>query len=117
MNSPRIQRFHKDINDLQSPLDGGERERNTSAQIELNRQDHTNHGGLHCVELLSFQADLYQNASFVLRNIEDVVIEDRPKPELRDPYDVMVHVAQTGICGSDVSCPATIPLYIPIGLI
>ncbi|BCR89232.1 NAD(P)-dependent alcohol dehydrogenase [Aspergillus chevalieri] len=43
-----------------------------------------------------------ENASFVLRDIKDVVIEDRTKPELKDPYDVMVHVAQTGICGSDV---------------
>ncbi|TPR05497.1 Arylsulfotransferase (ASST) family protein [Aspergillus niger] len=43
-----------------------------------------------------------ENPSFVLRNIKDVVIEDRPKPILKDPHDVMVHVAQTGICGSDV---------------
>lgn len=33
-----------------------------------------------------------------------MVIEDRPKPKLRDPYDVMVYIAQTGICGRDVSC-------------
>ncbi|KAJ5348529.1 alcohol dehydrogenase [Penicillium brevicompactum] len=43
-----------------------------------------------------------ENPSFVLRTVKDVVIEDRPKPELKDPYDVIVHVAQTGICGSDV---------------
>ncbi|OJJ38007.1 hypothetical protein ASPWEDRAFT_473382 [Aspergillus wentii DTO 134E9] len=43
-----------------------------------------------------------ENASFVLRDIKDVVIEDRPKPVIKDPHDVMVHVAQTGICGSDV---------------
>jgi hypothetical protein len=44
-----------------------------------------------------------QNPSFVLRAIKDVVFEDRPKPQLRDQHDVLVHVAQTGICGSDVS--------------
>ncbi|KAE8358129.1 alcohol dehydrogenase [Aspergillus caelatus] len=43
-----------------------------------------------------------ENASFVLRAVKDVAIEDRPKPELKDDYDVLVHVAQTGICGSDV---------------
>ncbi|KAJ6008291.1 hypothetical protein N7540_012267 [Penicillium herquei] len=43
-----------------------------------------------------------ENPSFVLRAIKDVVIEDRPKPVLSDPHDVIVHVAQTGICGSDV---------------
>lgn len=94
-----------------------ERDIGRSAQIKLSRRDCANHGGVYCVEFLLFQADFYQNASFVLRDIKDVVIEDRTKPELKDPYDVMVHVAQTGICGSDVSCPATIPLYIPIGLI
>ncbi|OJJ02063.1 hypothetical protein ASPVEDRAFT_83583 [Aspergillus versicolor CBS 583.65] len=43
-----------------------------------------------------------ENPSFVLQSIKSVVIEDRPKPELKDPYDVVVQVAQTGICGSDV---------------
>lgn len=31
-----------------------------------------------------------------------MVLEDRAIPELKDPWDVRVHVAQTGICGSDV---------------
>lgn len=44
-----------------------------------------------------------QNNSFVLRAVKDVAFEDRPKPSLRDQNDVIVHVAQTGICGSDVS--------------
>ncbi|KAJ9374526.1 hypothetical protein DTO282F9_8401 [Paecilomyces variotii] len=43
-----------------------------------------------------------ENPSFVLRAVKDVAIEERPKPVLKDPYDVVVHVAQTGICGSDV---------------
>ena len=42
------------------------------------------------------------NRSFVLRAVKDVVLEDRPVPVLKDPWDVRVHVAQTGICGSDV---------------
>ena len=43
-----------------------------------------------------------QNPAFVLRAIKDVVFEDRAVPKLRDEYEVCVHVAQTGICGSDV---------------
>lgn len=43
-----------------------------------------------------------KNASFVLKDIKQVTIEDRPIPELRDQHDVLVHVLQTGICGSDV---------------
>ena len=42
------------------------------------------------------------NRSFVLRAVKDVVFEDRAVPPLKDPWDVRVHVAQTGICGSDV---------------
>lgn len=45
----------------------------------------------------------FENKSFVLKSVKEVAIEDRPKPKLSDPYDVLVHVAQTGICGSDVS--------------
>ncbi|VUC30960.1 unnamed protein product [Clonostachys rosea] len=43
-----------------------------------------------------------ENLSFVLRAVKDVAFEDRPKPKLRDQHDVIVHVSQTGICGSDV---------------
>jgi D-xylulose reductase len=42
------------------------------------------------------------NRSFVLRAVKDVAFEDRPVPKLRDEHEVRVHVAQTGICGSDV---------------
>ncbi|KXT17915.1 hypothetical protein AC579_5902 [Pseudocercospora musae] len=42
------------------------------------------------------------NPSFVLRAVKVVAFEDRPVPKLQDPYDVRVHVHQTGICGSDV---------------
>lgn len=40
--------------------------------------------------------------SFVLRAVKDVAFEDRPRPKLTGEHDVLVHVAQTGICGSDV---------------
>ncbi|KAJ5976367.1 hypothetical protein N7481_010074 [Penicillium waksmanii] len=43
-----------------------------------------------------------KNRSFVLRAVQDVVLEDREIPALKDPWDVRVHIAQTGICGSDV---------------
>ncbi|KAF2451069.1 putative alcohol dehydrogenase [Karstenula rhodostoma CBS 690.94] len=42
------------------------------------------------------------NRSFVLRTVKNVAFEDRPVPKLRDEHEVRVHVAQTGICGSDV---------------
>lgn len=45
---------------------------------------------------------LEKNPAFVLRAVKDVAFEDRPVPKLRDEYEVRVHVAQTGICGSDV---------------
>lgn len=53
----------------------------------------------------------FENKSFVLKAVREVVIEDRPKPKLEDPHDVLVHVAQTGICGSDVS-PHEPPLHL-----
>jgi D-arabinose 1-dehydrogenase-like Zn-dependent alcohol dehydrogenase len=43
------------------------------------------------------------NHSFVLRAVKDVAIEDRVAPKLKDPWDVIVQVVQTGICGSDIS--------------
>lgn len=46
---------------------------------------------------------IVQNPSFVLQSVKNVSFEDRPVPKLQDPHDVLVHVAQTGICGSDVS--------------
>ena len=42
------------------------------------------------------------NPSFVLRSVKDVIFEDRSIPSLKDPWDVRVQIAQTGICGSDV---------------
>lgn len=47
--------------------------------------------------------DAHQNPSFVLRAVKDVAFEDREVPKLRDEYEVRVRIAQTGICGSDVS--------------
>lgn len=42
------------------------------------------------------------NPSFVLRAIKDVALEPIASPQITDPYDVIVHIGQTGICGSDV---------------
>ncbi|KAM0441302.1 hypothetical protein ACHAPT_000611 [Fusarium lateritium] len=42
------------------------------------------------------------NLSFVLNKPGDVTFEERPKPTLQDPYDVLVAINYTGICGSDV---------------
>ncbi|KAK0946104.1 hypothetical protein LTR29_002418 [Friedmanniomyces endolithicus] len=43
-----------------------------------------------------------QNLSFVLEKQGIVKFEDRPIPKLASPYDVLVNVKFTGICGSDV---------------
>lgn len=38
----------------------------------------------------------------MLQEVKKVSFENRPVPQLRDEYDVRVHIEQTGICGSDV---------------
>lgn len=43
-----------------------------------------------------------RNPSFVLRAVKDVQFADIQKPTITDPYDVIVHIGETGICGSDV---------------
>jgi D-xylulose reductase len=42
------------------------------------------------------------NPSFMLRALKDVAIESIPNPHIKNPYDVTVRIAQTGICMSDV---------------
>lgn len=42
------------------------------------------------------------NPSFVLRAVKDVALESIETPQITDPYDVIVQIGQTGICGSDV---------------
>ncbi|KAJ8114566.1 hypothetical protein OPT61_g3579 [Boeremia exigua] len=48
------------------------------------------------------EEDRTLNPSFVLKQKDEVVYEDRPIPELPSPYDVIVKPKWTGICGSDV---------------
>ncbi|KAF3041696.1 hypothetical protein E8E12_005346 [Didymella heteroderae] len=48
------------------------------------------------------EEDRALNPSFVLKQKDEVVYEDRPIPELPSPYDVLVKPKWTGICGSDV---------------
>lgn len=43
-----------------------------------------------------------KNLSFILEGIKKVKFEERPIPEIIDPYDVLINVKYTGICGSDV---------------
>ncbi|KAL1837386.1 hypothetical protein VTJ49DRAFT_3945 [Mycothermus thermophilus] len=42
------------------------------------------------------------NLSFVLAKPNEVRFEERPRPKLQHPHDVLVAVNYTGICGSDV---------------
>jgi len=43
--------------------------------------------------------DVPQNPSFVLQKPHHVSYEDRPVPDIADPFDVLVQVKYTGICG------------------
>ena len=45
---------------------------------------------------------MIQNLSFVLNKPGDVTFEERPKPTIKTPHDVLVAINYTGICGSDV---------------
>lgn len=49
------------------------------------------------------------NPSCLLYGPFDARYEDRPIPKIEDPYDVIVRVAYTGVCGSDVHNP--LPRY------
>jgi D-xylulose reductase len=42
------------------------------------------------------------NPSFVLKAVKEVALESIETPQISNPYDVIVHIGQTGICGSDV---------------
>ena len=42
------------------------------------------------------------NLSFVLNKVNDVEFKDKPVPTLKTPYEVLVAINYTGICGSDV---------------
>jgi len=42
------------------------------------------------------------NLSFVLKKALDVTFEQKPKPTIQSPYDVLIAINYTGICGSDV---------------
>lgn len=43
-----------------------------------------------------------ENPAFVLQKVNEVSFEARKKPSVRHDKDVVVHIEQTGICGSDV---------------
>lgn len=43
-----------------------------------------------------------KNKSFVLSGPKEIVFEDRPVPDIKDPNDVLLQVNYTGICGSDI---------------
>ncbi|KAF4971648.1 hypothetical protein FZEAL_9785 [Fusarium zealandicum] len=44
----------------------------------------------------------HQNLSCLLYGPGNVDFEDRPMPQIEDPYDVIVNISYTGVCGSDV---------------
>jgi len=44
-----------------------------------------------------------QNPSCMLCGAGQARFGERPVPEIEDPHDVIVRIAYTGVCGSDVS--------------
>lgn len=48
-----------------------------------------------------------QNPSCLLYGPGDARFEDRPVPVIEDPNDVIIRIAYTGVCGSDVRPPLT----------
>ena len=50
-----------------------------------------------------------QNPSCLLYGPGDARFEDRPMPQLEDPYDVIIRIAYVGVCGSDVGNPLFFP--------
>jgi D-xylulose reductase len=44
-----------------------------------------------------------ENPSVLLYGALTAKVEDRPIPTISDPHDVIVQIAYTGVCGSDVS--------------
>ena len=51
---------------------------------------------------MSTETSTAKNLSFVLKAEKEVGFEERPIPSIKSPYDVLVQVNFTGICGSDV---------------
>jgi D-xylulose reductase len=52
--------------------------------------------------LYSIANDPLQNLSFILNKPHDVTFAEKPIPTLHSPYDVLIAINYTGICGSDV---------------
>lgn len=42
------------------------------------------------------------NPSFILQKVKEVTYGDIPIPKIENDHDVILHIGQTGICGSDV---------------
>lgn len=38
----------------------------------------------------------------VFKGKHEVVVEDRPKPQILEPRDVILHVTSSALCGSDL---------------
>lgn len=51
---------------------------------------------------LSHFSSTMSNPSLVLNKIDDISFESFPVPEITLPYEVLVEVKKTGICGSDI---------------
>lgn len=82
-------------------------------RIELSFYIKHGYGGLYSNTLNPLLPDLFNPAEpvFVLQNVKHAMTESRPRPALEDPHNVLVHVAQTGICSSDMSNILLVSLF------
>jgi len=75
-----------------------------ASKIVMQKRDHSACCGPHLrsYATVSEMNGKQENLSFVLKKPGEVAFEERPIPKLSSPYDVLVQVRWTGICGSDV---------------
>lgn len=62
----------------------------------------------------SDQLAALQNPSYFLYGPENAKIQDHPVPQVDDPHDVLIRVAFTGVCGSDVSFIKPLSVLMPL---
>jgi threonine dehydrogenase-like Zn-dependent dehydrogenase len=51
-----------------------------------------------------------QNPSYFLYGPGEAKIKDHAIPRIEDPHDVLIRIAFTGVCGSDVSTINLLPI-------
>lgn len=72
----------------------------TSHHLKSNSNNNKNNSNNHVTNMLEMQ-----NPSCFLYGPFDARFEEKKAPEIEDAHDVIVRIAYTGVCGSDVHAP------------